>query len=662
MSNHKRPKRTIRLAASAVVATAVAGGAGIAASHASASPFHHAHRYSHRFYDPRFKQPKLRHGLLSIEGTNAADAITLRLKAGDPSTLQVDVGDNGSADFKFARAKVSAISVDAGGGNDVVRIDESNGLFTDTIPTTLAGGPGNDSLSGGSGAETLVGGDGNDRIDGNKGNDLALMGAGDDTFVWDPGDGSDTVEGQDGSDAMLFNGAAAAEHVDLSANGSRLRFFRDAGNITMDTAGVEQVDFNALGGADVVTVHDLSGTDVRRVNVDESSPAGSGIGDGAADQVIVEGTNGADKFDVSQDANSVTASDSSTQVSVLHPETTDELAINALAGNDNIAVDGTNGDDKIDISGDANGISIVGLPAHVAIQKPEPGDALAVDGLDGNDSISAAGLAAGTIGLTLDGGAGDDTLAGGQGVETLVGGDGNDRIDGNKGNDLALMGAGDDTFVWDPGDGSDTVEGQDGSDAMLFNGAAAAEHVDLSANGSRLRFFRDAGNITMDTAGVEQVDFNALGGADVVTVHDLSGTDVRRVNVDESSPAGSGIGDGAADQVIVEGTNGADAITAVGANGSTRVGGLSAAVTIAGAELANDTLSINALDGNDRVDAVGLAASAGKLTIDGGNGNDLLFGGGGDDVLTGGAGDDLLVGGPGQDVLDGGAGNNILIQ
>ena len=456
-----------------------------------------------------------------------------------------------------------------------------------------------------------MGGDGNDQIDGNKGNDLALMGAGDDTFVWDPGDGSDTVEGQDGNDTMLFNGAAAAEHVDLSANGNRLRFFRDAGNITMDTAGVEQVDFNALGGADVVNVHNLTGTDVKRVNVDESNPAGSGTGDGQADQVIVDGTNNADKIDVSSDANGVTASGLSAQVSIQHPETTDELAINGLAG---------------------------------------------------NDSISAAGLAAGTIGLTLDGGAGDDTLAGGQGVETLVGGDGNDRIDGNKGNDLALMGAGDDTFVWDPGDGSDTVEGQDGNDTMLFNGAAAAEHVDLSANGNRLRFFRDAGNITMDTAGVEQVDFNALGGADVVSVHNLTGTDVKRVNVDESSPAGSGTGDGQADQVIVDGTNNADNITVAGSNGATRVGGLAATVTISGAEPANDTLSINALDGNDHVSAFGLAASAGKLTIDGGNGNDVLIGGGGDDVLTGGAGNDLLFGGPGQDNLDGGAGNNILVQ
>ena len=67
---------------------------------------------------------------------------------------------------------------------------------------------------------------------------------------------------------MRFNGANVAEHIDLSANGSRLRFSRDVGNITMDTNGVETVDFNALGGADTITVNDLTGTDVRNVNVD----------------------------------------------------------------------------------------------------------------------------------------------------------------------------------------------------------------------------------------------------------------------------------------------------------------------------------------------------------------------------------------------------------
>ena len=49
-----------------------------------------------------------------------------------------------------------------------MRIDESNGVFTDSISTTIDGGDGNDVITGGSGAETLVGGDGNDSIDGNR--------------------------------------------------------------------------------------------------------------------------------------------------------------------------------------------------------------------------------------------------------------------------------------------------------------------------------------------------------------------------------------------------------------------------------------------------------------------------------------------------------------
>ena len=202
--------------------------------------------------------------------------------------------------------------------------------------------------------------------------------------------------------------------------------------------------------------------------------------------------------------------------------------------------------------------------ALVAIQHQEPSDELVVNGLGGNDAISAADLAAGAIALTLDGGAGDDTIAGGQGVETLLGGDGNDSIDGNGGNDLALLGAGDDTFVWDPGDGSDTIEGQDGADTMRFNGANVAEQVDLSANGNRLRFFRDLGNVTMDTAGVERVDFNALGGADLVTVNDLTGTDVSSVNVDLAGTLGGATGDGQPDRVVVNATNGNDAIDVSG--------------------------------------------------------------------------------------------------
>src|SRR5262249_2663304 len=155
------------------------------------------------------------------------------------------------------------------------------------------------------------------------------------------------------------------------------------------------------------------------------------------------------------------------------------------------------------------------------------------------------------IKLTVDGGAGNDTILGGNGNDTLLGGDGNDFIDGNQGNDVARMGAGDDVFQWDPGDGSDTVEGQDGTDKMLFNGSAINETFVASANGQRVRFTRDIGNIIMDLNDVETIDLNALGGADKTTINDLSGTDLTTVNVNLAAAIGGAAGDGAADTVIV---------------------------------------------------------------------------------------------------------------
>src|SRR6478752_7087890 len=260
------------VAAAAVVAVATA--AAYPAQGAAASQRHQLER----------AHARLDHHALRVRGTGANDAITLRLAAGNPAVLQVDLGDNGSGDFSFPRAAIDSISVKARSGNDLVRIDDTNGSFTNAIPTRIDGGPGDDTIAGGAGAEQLNGGLGNDA---NGGNDVSDLGAGDDSCVWDPGDGSDTIEGSDGTDTMVFNGAAAAETVDLSANGDRLRFSRQPANITMDTHGVEQVDFNALGGADTVTVNDLAGTDVANVNVDLAGALGGATGDGQADRVTV---------------------------------------------------------------------------------------------------------------------------------------------------------------------------------------------------------------------------------------------------------------------------------------------------------------------------------------------------------------------------------------
>jgi hypothetical protein len=42
------------------------------------------------------------------------------------------------------------------------------------------------------------------------------------------------VEGQDGTDTLLFFGSNASENIDILANGGRVLFLRDVGNVTMD--------------------------------------------------------------------------------------------------------------------------------------------------------------------------------------------------------------------------------------------------------------------------------------------------------------------------------------------------------------------------------------------------------------------------------------------
>jgi Ca2+-binding RTX toxin-like protein len=114
--------------------------------------------------------------------------------------------------------------------------------------------------------------------------------------------------------------------------------------------------------------------------------------------------------------------------------------------------------------------------------------------------------------------------------------------------------------------------------------------------------------------------------------------------------------------VKVNGTNGNDAIEAAGRRGTASVTGLAAIVNVTGADPASDALAINALDGDDNVDAAQVPVDSMVLTLDGDATDDLLVGGDGNDTLFGRDGDDILIGGPGLDVLDGGPGLNVVEQ
>jgi Ca2+-binding RTX toxin-like protein len=276
-------------------------------------------------------------GTLTVTGTRGNDALALRLKAGVPGVLQVDVGDDGTAQFEFDRSTFDRIQVLAGAGNDRIRIDQVNGAFADEA-TTLDGGRGNDALLGGDGNESLRGAAGNDSIDGNRGADTSDMGGGNDSFTWDPGDGSDGIEGRAGRDTMVFNGANVDESFSLEASGSRAIFTRNIGNIRMDTGGVETLDLNMLAGFDNFSVGDfLFNTAMNRADVDMSA-AGGGP-DAQTDSVNLVGTADVDHITADVRRGHIEVAGVPVATSITGSAIPDQLQLTAEGPGDTIDVD-----------------------------------------------------------------------------------------------------------------------------------------------------------------------------------------------------------------------------------------------------------------------------------------------------------------------------------
>ena len=140
---------------------------------------------------------------------------------------------------------------------------------------------------------------------------------------------------------------------------------------------------------------------------------------------------------------------------------------------DIVIVNGTNGDDIIDVFG--AGTSVVGDRAGGAGGHHRTPRARTTRSSStasaATTSITATTLPAGVIGLTIDGGAGNDTHPRQPGRRRVPRRrPATTSSSATTATTWRFMGAGNDVFQWDPGDGNDTVEGQDGTDTMLFNG------------------------------------------------------------------------------------------------------------------------------------------------------------------------------------------------
>jgi hypothetical protein len=431
---------------------------------------------------------------VEITGTEGVDNVTsdpdtvFFLGAGNVTMVDPTVdrmvlrtlGGNDVIDLDLTSAAL-AKTIDAGAGNDMVNLlgsvdaDIFGGLGDDILigspaADNIFGGPGNDTLIGAGGNDFLYGEEGNDRfgdlalgngVADDPGNDHFFGGEGSDIFVWDPGDGSDVIEGgADESDLLVFNGNAGAEAFTLSAVGTRLELLRSLGAIDMDIAGVEQVDINAMAGADQFFVNDLYPTDVRVLGLNLNA-------DGAADGIRLEGRNVSDNVNISV-AGAVMS------VTGLRY---DVLVRGAVAADgDAFTFNGNDGNDTI--------VAPLSLPESLLLAAmfspavPPIAGNFVLNGNLGDDYIAGYGDLNGNDGLDVGGADGDDTLIGGPLVNIIRGGGGNDLIHGGDGADSLFGDNGDDTFVPGFDDDLDSVDGGLGFDTILVQGTSASERID----------------------------------------------------------------------------------------------------------------------------------------------------------------------------------------
>ena len=271
----------------------------------------------------------------------------------------------------------------------------------------------------------------------------------------------------------------------------------------------------------------------------------------------------------------------------------DQVTIAPGGGDDTVELEGTDGEEHVDLLTFGGTVFVLGMPLFTQLEGAEPGDTLVLDAEGGDDVVSASSLAAGVLGLVLEGDDGDDELTGSRGADLILGGDGNEFAIGGPGDDAAALGGGNDIFRWDPGEGSDAVEFGSGFDALSFLGAAVPERVDVRAVGRDVRLTRDIGAIVMDLGGMERFSVFLQGGADAGTIGDLSGDGTRRP-----------------DRFAVTG----GVQNPQGTSTSAEVRGIPASVLVTGVQK-DDALTLNGRGGEDTLDDSGLIPGGFALTF-----------------------------------------------
>ncbi len=203
------------------------------------------------------------------------------------------------------------------------------------------------------------------------------------------------------------------------------------------------------------------------------------------------------------------------------------------------------------------------------------------------------------------------------------------------------------TFLWDlDGDG---IYGETGTSATRGNEVGASVTYNPTGQGNttqtvKLKVSDGDGGVTTATTTVQVLGTGTLQIGSTLYIVGGNGNDIVAITM-------------CGNQIVVLATFNSNNPTYFNASTITDIqvrtrGGNDIVVTTPNV---TETMTIDGGDGNDL-----LTGGGGRNVIIGGNGNDILYGAAGDDILFGGAGNDDLYGGDGNDVLVGGDGNDIL--
>lgn len=518
-------------------------------------------------------------------------------------------------------------NVNGGNGNDqIVGDDKDNyldGYFGDdqlfggagndsllgyTGADYLDGGTGDDSLVGAWGNDTLIGGGGNDILRGLDGDNLIYAGTGDDTIYL--GSGVDTASGGEGNDFFLVDADNGPATLDGEAGTDWLRYSAQADDraVSLDLKDPEQTSFVLPNGIQVTGIELLQ----------------LYLGDGDDSVALALPETGFDR----------------------------DMIFYMGDGADHLDLDLAQAAGKLRLEQYAGGhfwITVEGQDAKVVAEALET---LKVAGSAYDDDLRFWSL---DYGIDLAGGAGADRLSGSYQAydDTISGNAGNDIIDSYAGHDLLRGGTGDDTL--NSGAGNDTLIGGAGDDFLL---GGNGEDIIISSNGSDALF----GNSGFDIVQLVSGSYHAAGYVAYNVSSDTQVGTQARLNL-EGLIRIEAVTDGGADADIVQLSDEGDAFFLHDA-----YSGFHDSVVLTEDYVGNESATrfanieeIRGMGGNDIIDLTSpdYSLAGVNMSIDGGEGNDVIWGSDANESIAGGTGDDTMFGGIGTDVLTGGAGADV---